>query len=102
MRQSDMGKNLPAFFENLKIVKSSRSYYIVKVFLDVPLNLSIHNNSKSVDVMVGRFQPLVEIIVDIIKIRGVKEGNSTFGYFAAFVKDDRIFIHPDIQPVEIW
>ena len=102
MRQSDMGKNLPAYFENLKIVKSSRSYYIVKVFLDDPLNLSIHNNSKSVDVMVGRFQPLVEIIVDIIKIRGVKEGNSTFGYFAAFVKDDRIFIHPDIQPVEIW
>ena len=102
LRQGDMGANFPQYFENLKIVESSRSHYIVKVFLDDPLNLNIHNNSKSVDVVVGRFQPLVEIIVDIIRIRGVKEENSTFGYFAAFVKDDRIFIHPDIQPVETW
>ena len=53
----------------------------------------------SVDITVEKNTESAEILIDVIKNKGNK---GVVGYFAAFVKEEKIFIHPEIQPVEIW
>ena len=94
-----------AFLSKLKTVNPSNSHFIVKIHLDGSLHPLLHreiliqNKEMSVDIVVERSTGQANILINVIKNKGI---NGVYGFFAAFVKDEKIFIHPDIQPVQIW
>ena len=81
--------------------KLSRSYFIVKIKHDGPWNdfcIRDRNNSVFYSV-IEKNTKSAKMLINIIKNKGVK---GVLGYFAAFVKEKKIYIHPEIQPVETW
>ena len=98
--RSPKPSELTEYLDNMRIVKPSKPYFIVKVQLNIsPKNMVLHNSDMSVDITVEKKTEFAGMLIDAIKIKGIK---GAVGYFAAFVKEEKIFIHPDIQPVETW
>ena len=90
-----------AFLENLKTVNPSQSHFIMKIQIVASVwgHLVVQNRKMSVNITLEMNTESAKMLIRAIKIKGVK---GVLGFFAAFDKDYKIFIYPEIQPVETW